>query len=420
MTRTVHIIGAGLAGLACAVRLAGRGVTTVVHEATDNAGGRCRSYHDGVTGMRIDNGTHILLSANKAALEFLAAIGASHLVTGAPSAAYPFVDLETDERWTLDLGASRWSPWMFDRKRRALGTRAVDYLPLLRLLWPAQGKALGEIMACAGPAYRRVVQPFLLAALNIDPREGSGDLARAVVLETMGAGGQACRPYLAPQGLSAAFVEPALAFLEGQRTAIIFSHQLRKLVIADGRISGLDFGEGTTALGPDDAVVVAVQPYAAANLVPGIETPSEYRAIINAHFKLSPPSIAPMIGVVNGVAEWIFAFDDRISVTISDAGRFLELPRDQIAQMIWHDVQRVAGIAMQLPPWQLVRERRATFAATPAQNAKRPAASTAWPNLLLAGDWTATGLPATIESAVRSGNRAADLLLQGRQPRADR
>ena len=211
MARTVHIIGAGMAGLACAVRLAGQGVTTIVHEATDNAGGRCRSYHDAVTDMRIDNGTHILLSANTAALGFLKEIGASHLVTGAPSAAYPFVDLKTNERWTLDLGASRCSPWMFDPKRRALGTRAVDYLPLLRLLWPAHGKALGDIMACDGPAYARVMQPFLLAALNIDPREGSGDLARAVVLETMGAGGQACRPYLAPEGLSVAFVEPALA-----------------------------------------------------------------------------------------------------------------------------------------------------------------------------------------------------------------
>jgi squalene-associated FAD-dependent desaturase len=413
MARTVHIIGAGLAGLACAVRLAGQAMTTIVHEATDNAGGRCRSYHDAVTGMRIDNGTHILLSANTAALGFLKDIGASHLVTGAPSAVYPFVDLKTNERWTLDLGASRFSPWMFDAKRRALGTRAVDYLPLLRLLWPAHGKTLGEIMVCAGPAYERVVQPFLLAALNIDPREGSGDLARNVVLETMGAGGQACRPYLAPEGLSVAFVEPALAFLQRQGTAVRFSHQLRKLALHDGRVGGLDFGGDTTAIGPDDAVVVAVPAYAAATLVPGLETPIEYRAIINAHFKLSPPAIAPMIGVVNGVAEWVFAFDDRISVTISDAGRFLELSRDQIALMIWQDVQRAAGISTELPPWQLVRERRATFAATPAQNAKRPAASTAWPNLIMAGDWTATGLPATIESAVRSGNRAAELVLQG-------
>jgi hypothetical protein len=302
---------------------------------------------------------------------------------------------------------------MFDPRRRAPGTRASDYLSLVRLLWPAPGKTLGEIMACNGPVYERVMQPFLLAALNIDPREGASDLARAVVLETIAAGGHACRPYLAPQGLSVAFVEPALEFLRRHGGTVMFAHQLRRLVLSDGRVRGLDFGDSTTVVGADDAVVLAVPPYAAGALVPGLRTPDEYRAIINAHFRLPPPAIAPMIGVLHGVAEWIFAFDDRISATISDAGRLLELPRDQIAQMIWQDVQRVADISTALPPWQLVRERRATFAATPAQNAKRPGAVTAWRNLVLAGDWTATGLPATIESAVRSGNRAADLVLQG-------
>jgi squalene-associated FAD-dependent desaturase len=413
MTRTVHIIGAGMAGLACAVRLARRGVPTVVHEATDQAGGRCRSYHDAVTGMRIDNGTHILLSGNTAALGFLADIGASDLVTGAPAPRYPFVDLATGERWTLDLGSGRLSPWMFDPRRRAPGTRAVDYLPLIRMLWPSPGRTLGEIMSCSGPAYERVVRPFLLAALNIDPKEGSSDLARAVVVETIAAGGQACRPYLAPEGLSAAFVEPALAVLRGQGAAVMFSHQLRKLVLGDGRVRGLDFGDSIVALGPDDAVVVAVSAHAAGAIVPGLQVPGEYRAIINAHFRLSPEGIAPMIGVVNGVAEWVFSFGDRISVTISDAGRLLELSRDQIAQMIWQDVQRVTGISAALPAWQLVRERRATFAATPAQNARRPGAATEWTNLVLAGDFTATGLPATIEGAVRSGYRAADLVLQG-------
>ena len=77
------------------------------------------------------------------------------------------------------------------------------------------------------------------------------------------------------------------------------------------------------------------------------------------------------------------------------------------------DMEEVAAIARLpnlLPPWQIVRERRATFAATPAENAKRPGAQTAWSNLFLAGDWTQTGLPATIEGAIRSGNRAADLV----------
>jgi len=413
MPGTVHIIGAGLAGLAAAVRLAERAVPTVIHEATEQAGGRCRSYDDAATGMRIDNGTHILLSGNTAALGFLARIGATALVSGAPAARIAFVDLATRERWTLDLGTGRVPFWIFDKKRRAPGTRPVDYVSLLRLLWPAAGQPLGRVVACSGPAYERVVRPFLLATLNIDPSAASSDLARAVVRETILAGGKACRPYLAPRGLSAAFVEPAIAHLERHSVTFRFADQLRRFVFADGAVAGLEFGAGEVALGPDDAVILAVPPYAASSMVPDLRAPDEYRAIINAHFRMvPPPGLDRMIGVLNGVAEWIFAFDDRISVTISGADRFLQHKREEIAQMIWHDVKRVADIAADLPPWQIVRERRATFAATPSQNARRPGVRTAWRNLALAGDWTDTGLPATIESAVRSGNRAADFVMR--------
>jgi uncharacterized protein with NAD-binding domain and iron-sulfur cluster len=88
-----------------------------------------------------------------------------------------------------------------------------------------------------------------------------------------------------------------------------------------------------------------------------------------------------------------------------------DMPRAELAAAIWRDIAKVAGLpADNVPPWQIVRERRATFAATPEQNALRPAAETSSANLFLAGDWTATGLPATLESAVRSGYRAADLV----------
>jgi predicted NAD/FAD-dependent oxidoreductase len=117
-----------------------------------------------------------------------------------------------------------------------------------------------------------------------------------------------------------------------------------------------------------------------------------------------------MLGVINGTCEWIFPLPGRISATISDGGRLFDMPRTELAQIIWNDIAKVAKLPDTLPPRQIVRERRATFAATPEQNARRPAAETTWNNLFLAGDWTQTGLPATIEGAVRSGYRAADLV----------
>ena len=146
--------------------------------------------------------------------------------------------------------------------------------------------------------------------------------------------------------------------------------------------------------------------------MPGLTVPDEFRAIVNAHFAIEPPAgFPPMIGVINGTVEWIFAFPGRLSVTISGADRLMSTPREQLAETIWREVAAVAGIAEKLPPWQIVRERRATFAALPgAECANVRAPATEWDNLVLAGDWTATGLPATIEGAIRSGNRAADVL----------
>ena len=116
--------------------------------------------------------------------------------------------------------------------------------------------------------------------------------------------------------------------------------------------------------------------------------------------------------MVNGTVEWLFAFEDRLSVTISGADRLIDVDREVLARELWAEVARLTGLPPALPPWQIVKEKRATFAALPAEEAKRPPAETAWPNLLLAGDWTRTGLPATIEGAVRSGNRAAELALR--------
>ena len=112
------------------------------------------------------------------------------------------------------------------------------------------------------------------------------------------------------------------------------------------------------------------------------------------------------------LAEWC-SVSATLSVTISNGDRLVDMPREELALAIWRDVCKAAGLPgdLPLPPWQIVRERRATFEATPEQNALRPGPVTSLKNLFLAGDWTDTGLPATIEGSVRSGDRAADLVL---------
>jgi squalene-associated FAD-dependent desaturase len=406
---TVHVIGAGLAGLAAAVRLSAGGTGVVVHEAAGQAGGRCRSYHDPALDMLIDNGNHLLLSANHAALHFLATIGATESLVGPPAADFAFVDLADGERWVLRINGGRFPWWIFDARRRVPGTSARDYLAFARLLWGAGEKTICEVVDCRGPLYTRFARPLFVAALNTAPQEASAALAGAIVRETLLAGGGACRPLIARQGLGLAFIDPALAFLERHGARVQFGHRLRALEFADDLVTALDFGDDKSALDRDDAVILATPPVVTGAIVPNLTVPTEFRAIVNVHFRIDPPSaLGPVTGIVNGTIEWLFAFPGRLAVTISAADRLLDVAREELARTVWHEVATVAGLPKALPPWQIVRERRATFAATPEENAKRPAAQTAWRNLFLAGDWTQTELPATIEGAIRSGNRAAD------------
>ncbi len=416
MQKTVHIIGAGISGLSAAVRLAHANFKVHVHEATQQAGGRCRSYFDAATNLTIDNGNHLLLSGNRHALAYARSIGTEAGLVGPKRAQFPFVDLGSGKRWQLDLGESRLPLWVFDEARRVPDTGLLDYLALMPLIWAAPSKLVGDAIRCEGTLYQRLVQPLLLAALNVDPPEGSAGLAGAVVRETLLAGGAACRPLIARDGLSAVLIEPAIKLLEEKGASIQFGHELREFALSADGVGQLKFGDDTVAVESGDAVVMAVPPRAASSLLPNLQTPSKFRAIVNAHFRFDPPrDLPPILGIVGGLVEWLFAFPQRLSVTISNADRLVDMPREELAQAIWRDICKAGGVSGELPPWQIVRERRATFEATPEQNALRPGASTKWRNLFLAGDWTDTGLPATIEGSVRSGDRAADLVLAMRR-----
>lgn len=116
MQKTAHIIGAGISGLSAAVRLANAGFKVAVHEATQQAGGRCRSYFDGATNLTIDNGNHLLLSGNSHARAYARSIGTEAGLVGPERAQFPFVDITTGQRWQIDLGDGR--------LRRGCSTRA--------------------------------------------------------------------------------------------------------------------------------------------------------------------------------------------------------------------------------------------------------------------------------------------------------
>ena len=407
MAGTVHVVGAGMAGLACAVQGRAMGLRVIVHEAAGQAGGRCRSFHDSALDRTIDNGNHLLLSGNPFVHAFLNRIGAADRLIAPQRSGFPMVDLESGERWCIRPNAGRIPWWLLVPSRGVPGCRLSDFTAALRLARAGPEATVSETLAgVSDAAIRRFWEPFAVAVLNADLQEGMAALLWPVLRETFGRGGAACRPRIAKHGLSAALVDPAVGWLRREGCEV----RLR------ARVAGLDFDEsrvvamgGESPLGNGDIVVLAVPPQVAVRLVPGLTVPTESRSIVNLHYRIDSHAAVPaMVGIVGGTAQWVFHRDDVASVTISAGESVLDVPSDALLECVWPEVRRSLELTDDLPrAGRVIREKRATFAQTPSQVRLRPQTHTQWENLFLAGDWTATGLPATIEGAVRSGVRAA-------------
>ncbi|WP_028218244.1 hydroxysqualene dehydroxylase HpnE [Paraburkholderia oxyphila] len=423
MPRLVHVIGAGLAGLAAAIRLQRRGVQVALHEAASQAGGRCRSYYDRTLAATLDSGNHLVLAGHEATLDYVRTIGAADELAGPAEPAFAFMDLAARSCWTVRFSRSRVPFWIGDANARVPGTKVSDYLALLPLLFAKPGRTMAQTMRCDGLLWERLLRPLFLAALNVEPREASAELAATLLRDVLSAGGEAFRPLVARNGLSSAFVDPALRMLQHGGAAIRLDSRLNGIAYDDaaGRVVALDFESGRVALGADEAVVLAVPAAAAAALVPALQTPQRHTAVVTVHFAVTPPpGLATPMALVSGTADWLFAGAGRISATIHDAAAVRMFnafdaldagTSEALARRVWADVAGAASLPPEpLPAWQISREACATFAAVPQEELRRPAARTRWTNLTLAGDWTATGLPATIEGAIRSGRKAADLL----------
>jgi len=409
---TVHVIGAGLAGLAASVRLASAGRRVTLYEAAPQAGGRCRSYHDKTLGKVIDNGNHLMLSGNRSLFAYLREIDAVDGLTGPKEARFPFVDLRTGKRWGVQINGGRWTSLLRDPMRAVPGADLFARLSALRLFFSKKGDTVADRLGDTGALWERFWDPMATAVLNTPPEKASAWLLKEVLRESFALGKRACRPLIARHSLAASLVDPALALLADHNAELYFGQRLRTIELSR-RAEAVHFSNLHVALNPGDRVILALPPSQITELLPGVRTPQSAHAIVNAHYLLPEPlersRRTSLLGLVGGVAQWIFVRDDIASVTVSAADALAEEPADVIAKRLWLDVAKALGQPSDpLPPFRVIKEKRATFSQTPASLAERPPTSTYWSNVYLAGDWIDTGLPATIEGAIRSGHLAAE------------
>ncbi|MEZ5897730.1 MAG: hydroxysqualene dehydroxylase HpnE [Parvularculaceae bacterium] len=420
--RHFHIIGAGLSGLAAAVRLAEAGARVSVYESAGRAGGRCRTFYDKALDREIDNGNHLIMSGNRSALDYLNRIGAPDALTGPADAAYPFVDVKTGQRWRVRINDGLFPAWVFNKNARVPDTGVADYIKAATIALARDDQTVADVIDARSVLYSRFWEPLTLAVLNTTPQIGQAKLLWSVIRETFARGGAASRPLAAKKGLGPAFIDPAVAFLNGRGAQVRLNARLRAAWFDGDRITKLNFAESDIDIGADDTVIFALPPSRLKQIIPELDPPEDNASILNVHYRLpraAPPEAlgdAPFIGMLSSGAHWAFVRDDVVSLTVSAAHAIGmdDVPNKQAADLMWRETQIALGLGdMHYDAVRVIRERRATPDQSPQGAVKRLPPQTRWKNLFLAGDHTDTGVPATIEGSIRSGDRAARLVTAG-------
>ncbi len=440
MSDQVIIIGGGFAGLAAGVALAESRKRVCLLEQKPHLGGRARSFRDPTTGSMVDNGQHLFMGCYHSTIQFLKTLGTLDRLHFQLDLAVPFLD--RDGRLTR-LNCPDWpSPWhLFVGVLRSGSFSFKQKLEVLRL-----GNDLRGAGQNSGPAesvtawlnrrgqseglQRNFWDLLCIAAMNEDPRIASARLFERVLRLALFSSPADSRLGIARVGLSECYTAAAAAYIEARGGSVQTGRSVRQLLIAEGACRGVVLGNGEKLEG---APVISSVPW---HQLPAIFSGELLRAepFFAAALALRPAPIISInlwfdgpitdlefVGLRGTTVQWLFdksrilnAHDHNISLVLSGAHKHVSRSKEELLAIALRELGEVLPAARKAKVLHslIIKERFATFSPSPEAEPLRPPARTPIPGLLLAGDWTATGLPATIEGAVQSGYTAARELLK--------
>lgn len=346
---TYHIIGAGIAGLACAkyIKKYDKNAITVVYEATDKLGGRAYSYDDKDLNCRLDNATHVLVGANK---NISKAIG--------------------EQSWVKECG-----------------------------FWDAQSGKIEHNL-------KRFKPQILKAICNTADTEIAPEIYKKIWWSLFPFSRAKTKIWFSKNDLSQILINPLMAYVDDLR----LNSKLVRIGTQFGQVAQLEFNNQSVEIGAYDKVICALDARNQKALLGGEDF--EFNSIINIFYHTSETinlsNLAKLMGVVNGLADWFFVSNNVLGVTISDS-KYAAAELDDLARQVWLEICKLRGVnSAFVPPFRITCHKQATIKQDSINNAKRPEnALTDYKNLFIAGDWTMKDYPCCMEGAYLSGKRAA-------------
>ena len=406
MGRRVAVIGAGYAGMAAAVTLAGRGAQVTVFESGPVPGGRARRIT--LQGQTMDNGQHILAGAYATLFSLMRIVGVPAdavlrvplelryadgfsfraLYFPAPLGLLAGLLLAPGLPWRERTGAVR-----FMLALRRLGFRLAEDCSVSALLARyAQDGRIGHYLW----------NPLCVSALNTLPERASANVFLVVLRDTLGGDNGASDLILPRVDLSRLFPEPATLWLRAKGAEVRCETTVRDLAALRSE---------------HDAVIVAVGPHQLKVLLPDFATEFEYQPIYTCYLQYEARTRLPfpMLGLADGLVQWVFdrgallGEKGRLAAVISAQGDHQQMPQEELAATCHREIA-AAVPGLSAPQWsRVIAEKRATIAVTPGL--KRPGIEAGLPGVFLAGDYADPEYPPTLEAAARSGVRAAERAL---------
>lgn len=431
---SVLIVGGGLAGLAAAAALAPRGFGVTILESRNRLGGRAGSFTDAATGQLIDTCQHVSMGCCTNLAHFCRTVGIAHLLQPQPC-----LHFMTPDRRVSRFAADRW-PAPLHLARSFLGAHYLSLTEKLRIAWglaclrrtdPARDPSFQEWLTRHAQTPRTVARFWglvLTSALNETPDRIGLRYARKVFLDGFLRHRRGFEVEIPTVPLGRLYGAELQGWLESHGVHVLFNQGAKSLRMEGNRVRSVELRQGEPLHA--DWYVAAVPFDRLLDLLPAEVVDAnptfanlrrlETSPITSVHLWYDRPVMTwPHLVLVDCVGQWVFrrgveGTEHYLQVVVSAARQFRGLGHEEIKRQVVEELSRLLPAAQ---PGALLRarvvvEHAATFSAVPGVDQWRPVQTSPVENLLLAGDWTATGWPATMEGAVRSGYLAAEALLR--------